>query len=587
LKDFLEKYGQILRKTEKPSRYIGGEFLSCANDFDTAKVRFLLAFPDKYEIGISNFGLKILYHILNSKQITTPAAAGSTPPSESFGCPDSLRSCNDFLADRLYAPDRDFLELLKVEELELYSLELKKPVKSFDFVGFGLQYELSYTTILKMLEMSGIEIFSHHRTSGPIVTAGGPCAYNPSALEDFIDLFFIGDGEETVLEVCQKYSEIAHLGREKVIEALAEIEGVYSPKYSRTVKRRVSKLKYDWAPTKSPVPHFSSVHDRATVEIRRGCARLCRFCQAAHTNLPVRERAANDVVELVCDYVKNTGYDEYSLLSLASNDHSEIEGIIETLNGRFKGTGVNVSLPSQRADNFSLKLANLMQEVKKSAVTLAPEAGSQRMRDVINKNLTQEQIIAAVLSCVTNGWQRVKLYFMLGLPTEREEDLDAIIELLGAINAAIKAHGLKLPNIVCSVSLFVPKPFTPFQWCAQNSLDELRTKIAYLKNKVRTLKNVKLNFHNPEISQVEALLSRADKRAGELIYRLYTKGAYMESWNENFSHALHKEVAQELGIDIEKETTTALSPDGELPWDIIDTGLEKTYLREQFERALS
>ncbi|GBF23086.1 radical SAM [Candidatus Gastranaerophilus sp. (ex Termes propinquus)] len=556
---FLDEYSCILEACEKPSRYIGEEYLSCAKNFNEAKVRFLLAFPDKYEIGISNFGFKILYHMLNSHK--------------------------DFLADRLCAPDKDFLELLKGAGKTLYSLELKEPVKKFDFVGFALQYELSYTTILKMLEMSDIPIFSNERGEGdPIVVAGGPCAYNPNALADFIDLFFIGDGEELLCEVCEKYAlhKGSGLAREEIIKELSKIEGVYSPKYFASVKKRVSQLKREYAPTKSPIPHFVSVHDRAVVEVRRGCARLCRFCQSAHTNLPVREREKEDVLELVKEYVKNTGYGEYSLLSLSSNDHSEIESIIENLNAYFKNTGVSVSLPSQRADNFSIKLAKLLQDVKKSAVTIAPEAGSQRMRDIINKNLTSEQITNAVLASVKEGWQRVKLYFMIGLPFEETADLDAIVELLGSINSACKSCGLKLPSIVCSVSIFVPKPFTPFQWCEQNSLDEVFEKINYLRDKSRSLRNVKMNFHNPFTSRIEALFSRADRRLGAFVYKLYKDGSYMDSWDENFSHQKYLDTALSLGLDVEKETVKVFDIQEELPWDFIDAGVKKTWLAEMF-----
>lgn len=561
-KDFLEEYACILQQCEKPSRYIGNEYLSFEKDFDKAKVRVLFAFPDKYEIGISNFGFKILYHILNSSK--------------------------DFLADRLYAPDLDFLNLLKENNKGLYSLEQKKPVSNFDFVAFGLQYELSYTTVLKMLEMSNVPIFSKDRgDSCPIICAGGPCAYNPNALIDFIDLFFIGDGEDVFLEVCKKYEVLKNSGRENILKELSKIEGVYSPKYSDKVKKRTCELKIEYAPTASPIPHFASIHDRATVEIRRGCARLCRFCQSAHTNLPIRERPKEDVISLVKEYVKNTGYDEYSLLSLSSNDHSEIEDIIEELNKHFRGSGVNVSLPSQRADNFSIRLANLMQEVKKSTVTLAPEAGSQRMRDVINKNLTQEQIINAVLSCVKEGWQKVKLYFMIGLPTETYEDLEGIVNLLSQIISECKRDAGRAPNITCSISILVPKPFTPFQWCAQDSLEKIYEKISFIREKAKPLKNVKLNFHNPKTSKAEAFLARADKRVSEFIYKLYQEGSYMESWDENFSYEKYINTASSLGIDLEGETEKHIGAEEALPWDFIDCGISKSWLKDSCKKACS
>ena len=561
-KEFFSEYNEILYKCEKPSRYIGGEFLSAKKDFDKAKanaisspaptVKVALAFPDKYEIGISNFGHKILYHILNE--------------------------CEDFLADRVYAPEADFVRLLKEAGRELYSLDCKKPLREFDFIGFALQYELSYTTLLAMLDMANIAVLSSERVEGdPIILAGGPCAFNPAPMSKFIDLFLIGDGEELIIEICEKYKKLKGKPRVKIIKEFSEIEGVYCPLHPKKTKKRVAQLSIKTAPVKSPIPHFVSVHDRATVEIRRGCARLCRFCQSAHTNLPIRERPRKDVVALTKEYVRNTGYDEYSLLSLSSNDHSEIENIIEELNVHFEGSGVTVSLPSQRADNFSLRLANLMGAVKKSTVTLAPEAGTQRMRDIIKKNLTREQILSATLASVQNGWQKIKFYFMIGLPFELESDLAGIIDLLAEINIACRNTGLRLPQITCSISIFVPKPFTPFARCAQNSLLQIEQKIAFLKNaaRARGLKNVRLNFHEPRVSQIEAFLTRGDERMGDFIYEMFKGGAYLESWSEN--------------IDFEKYACAEIHAmqelTGELPWSLIDCGLDEKFFVSEFEAA--
>lgn len=559
-KEFFNLYNEVLYKCERPSRYIGGEFLSAKNNFKTAKVKIALAFPDKYEIGISNFGHKILYHIINS-----------TP---------------NFLADRIYAPECDFRDLLIENKRELYALDTKEPLKSFDFIGFALQYELSYTTLLAMLEMSNIPVLSSDRVdTDPIILAGGPCAYNPKPMEKFIDLFIIGDGEDVVLELFEKYETLKGKPRAVILEELSKLVGVYSPKFSTNVKKRIAQLEKNSAPTKSPIPHFVSVHDRATVEIRRGCARLCRFCQSAHTNLPIRERQKEDVITLVKDYVQNTGYDEYSLLSLSSNDHSEIENIIEELNAHFKNTGVSVSLPSQRADNFSIKLANLMQEVKKSTVTLAPEAGTQRMRNIIKKNLTQEQIINATLACIQNGWQKIKFYFIVGLPFETRADLEGIVDLLSKINNACRENGLKYPQITCSTSIFVPKPFTPFARCAQNSLSEINEKIYFLKDELKKLRNVKMNFHNSRVSQIEAFLTRGDSIVGDFIYEMYKNGAYLESWNENFSYEKYLEVAEKLGIEIETLATREFGENEILPWNFIDCGLGEDYFKKEFELA--
>ena len=561
--DFLDEYSPVLYNCERPSRYIGGEFLSIKKDFNNADVKILMAFPDKYEIGISNFGHKILYHIINNEE--------------------------NMLADRIYAPEKDFCELLEKYNKPLYSLDSKKPLNDFDFIGFALQYEMSYTTILKMLDMGKIPVLSKDRTKeNPIIFAGGPCAYNPNPLSRFIDLFLIGDGEDVIIEIAKLYEKIKYLDRNEILKKLCQIEGVYSPMHSpenAVIKKRIFNLKYEAHPVKSPIPHSQSVHDRATIEIRRGCGRLCRFCQSAHTNLPIRERKKEDIISLVKDYVKNTGYDEYSLLSLSSNDHGKIEEIIEELNEHFKNTDVSVSLPSQRADRFSVKLGQLIHGVKKGSVTIAPEAGSQRMRDIINKNLNEEQIISATLACVENGWNKIKFYFIIGLPFEEYADLDAIVDLLDKINQKCRENGFKLPKITCSVSTFVPKPFTPFGVCAQNLPSEIKEKISHIKNKGAHLKNVKFNFHNPIISQFEAFLTRGGKEVSDFIYKMYHKGAYLESWEENVTYDAFYETAKECGLNIDEETTKVYNYDEKLPWDMIDTGINKEWLKNEYKKA--
>lgn len=559
--EFLKEYQEILYKCEKPSRYIGGEYLSFQKDFDKADVKMLFAFPDKYEIGISNFGHKILYNIVNKKE--------------------------DLIADRVYAPEPDFCSLLRQNNKLLYGLDTKRPICDFDFIGFALQYELSYTTILQMLDMGGVPILNKDRKdNNPIILAGGPCAFNPNPISDFIDLFLIGDGEETVLEICEVFKKLKGSPRDKILKKLSKIKGVYSPKFSTKVKKRVTRLTREDHPTTSPIPHFASVHDRATIEIRRGCSRLCRFCQSAHTNLPIRERKKEDIIELAKEYVKNTGYDEYSLLSLSSNDHPDIEEIIEKLNTHFKGSGVNVSLPSQRADNFSVKLAKLMSSGKKATITLAPEAGSQRMRDIINKNLTEEQIINAILASVQNGWNKIKLYFMIGLPYETFEDLDGMINLLAKINKTCRENGYKPPQITCSTSIFVPKPFTPFQWCPQNTLDIVKEKMYYLKDKGAFLKNVKINIHNMKLSQIEAFLTRGNRKLNKFIYELYKTGSYLESWDENLDFEKYHQIALKNGLDIDKLASKEYNIEEELPWDFIEC-IDKDYLKKGFLKAKS
>ena len=559
--DFLNEYGDILYQIERPSRYIGDEFGSYDKDFNLAKGKFLFAFPDKYEIGISNFGHKIIYDLINKKE--------------------------NLLCDRIYAPDKDFIELLEKNNKTLYALESKRKPMEFDIIGFALQYEMCYSTVLKMLELSNIPVLSKDRNdTHPIILAGGPCTSNPNPMSKFIDIFIIGDGEDVNIEVLEKYISLKNkLSRKEIIEELAKIEGVYAPLVHKKTKKRIAQLSKENHPINSPIPHFTSVHDRAIVELRRGCGRLCRFCQASHINLPIRERKKEDIVELTKKYVKNTGYDEYSLLSLSSNDHGQIEEILSDLNCYYKGSGINVSLPSQRADRFSLELANLAAGEKKASVTIAPEAGTQRMRDIINKNLSQEQIINATISCIKNGWNKIKYYFVIGLPFEQYSDLDGIADLIEEVNLACRKNGLKYPQITCSISVFVPKPHTPFQWARQNTIEEINNKINYLRDLKNKLKNVRFNFHNPKMSQLEAFFSRGDEKIADFIYELYKNNAYLESWDENLDFDLYKKIEEKLNISIEKLTSKEFSKDEILPWEIVDYGVDKTWLLGEYKKA--
>ena len=402
---FFKKYHESLFNCFKPYQYVGGEYLSHNKDFDSAKVRVALAFPDKYEIGISNLGVRVLYELINRNE--------------------------NYMCDRVYAPEPDF----KPEVL--YGLESKRSIKDFDVVGFSLQYEMAYPTVLKMLEMSGIPYKNSDRTDDdPIIIAGGPCTYNPLPMSEFIDVFIIGDGEDSIIEICQILERTKGLPRSERIKALCEGEnsgrwGVNGG--SAKVRKRIAQITPDVAPKSYPIPFSSSIQDRAVVEIRRGCGRMCRFCQPGHVTLPIRERSAEDIIAITKELVNNTGYDEYSLLSLSSNDYSNINEVIKELAVDFNDRKISVSLPSQRIDGFNLELANLVQSVRKSTMTLAPEAGSQRLRDVIKKNITDEQIMDAVLTLYENGWSRVKFYFICGLPTETLQDMDEMAELFRRI----------------------------------------------------------------------------------------------------------------------------------------------------------
>ena len=559
---FFEKYHNELYKCNKPYQYVGGEFLSANKDFDSAKVRFALAFPDKYEIGISNLGLRVLYNQINN--------------------------CADYMADRVYAPEPDF------SPKPLYALESKRALNEFDAVGFSLQYEMAYPTVLKMLEMADIPYRNEDRTDNdPIILAGGPCAFNPLPVQDFIDVFMIGDGEDSIIEVCEILEKTRGLPRNERIKALVDGEnsGRWSAITGGNVTKRIAQLEYETALKSYPIPFSSSVHDRAIVEIRRGCGRMCRFCQPGHVTLPIRERSAEDIIKIAKELVKNTGYDEYSLLSLSSNDYANINEVIKELAVDFDEKKVSVSLPSQRIDGFNLELANLVQSVRKSTMTLAPEAGSQRLRNVIKKNITEDQILNAVLTLYENGWSRIKFYFICGLPTETLEDMDEMAELLSKIRYRCKllkkekglTHGM---DITCTLSIFVPKPFTPFQWCPQMSLEEVTGHIHYLKEKTDKIKGIKINYHEKFVSQIEAVLTRGDATLGKYVEALYKKGCYLDAWGEYFNKKVWQETAEECGISLSELAEKQYDINENLPWDFINIGVDKVWFQKEYNQAM-
>lgn len=556
---FFEEYHENLHKCSKPYQYVGGEIFSANKDFDKATVRYAMCFPDKYEIGISNLGARILYNQINKQE--------------------------RYMADRTYAPEPDFKPNL------LYGVETKRPIKDFDAIGFSLQYELAYPTVLKMLDMAGIHVQNKDRTDDePIVLAGGPCAFNPLPISEFIDVFVIGDGEQAIIEMCEVLEKTKGLPRKQKIEELCKLKGFWSAQVGGTVEKRVEPLTYDTALTQHPIAYSASIHDRAIVEIRRGCGRMCRFCQPGHVTLPVRERSAEEIIKITKELVHNTGYDEYSLLSLSSNDYSNIKEVIKELSCEFDEKKIGVSLPSQRIDGFNLELAELTQSVRKSTMTLAPEAGSQRLRNVIKKNISEEQILDAVLTLYENGWSRIKFYFIIGLPTETLEDMDEMATLMEKIRyrcRGLKAekglkHGL---DITCTLSIFVPKPFTPFEFCPQMDLDEVMAHVMYLKDKTKHIKGLKLNYHEPSVSQIEAVLTRGGADLCGYIKKLYEKDCYLDAWGEYFNKDVWHKTAQECGIDITQRALTGFSCEEELPWDFINIGVNKQWFVEEYKKA--
>lgn len=559
---FFRENNEALYNCTKPYQYVGGEFLSYNKDFDSAKVRYAFVFPDKYEIGISNLGVRVLYDVVNRH--------------------------DGWMADRAYAPEGDF------KPKTLYGVESKRHLKDFDALGFSLQYELAYPTVLKLLEMSGIPYRNDMRgEDDPIIMAGGPCAYNPLPMADFIDVFMIGDGEDALREVCEILEKTKGLPRAERIKALVSPEaGRWSASIGGKVTKRIAQLEYETALKSYPIPFSTSVQDRAVVEIRRGCGRMCRFCQPGHVTLPLRERPAEDIIKITKELVKNTGYDEYSLLSLSSNDYKNINEVIKELAVDFNEKKISVSLPSQRIDGFNLELANLVQSVRKSTMTLAPEAGSQRLRNVIKKNITEDMILNAVLTLYENGWSRIKFYFICGLPTETLEDMDEMANLLNKIKYRARLlkreksinHGL---DITCTLSIFVPKPFTPFQWCGQMDLKEVSEHIRYLKEKTKHIKGLKINYHEDVISQIEAVLTRGNKSLCKYIESLYKKGCYLDAWGEYFKENIWHETAKELGIDLAELAKHQYSTDEELAWDFIDTGIDKSWLVNEYNLAIT
>ena len=535
----LETLLPILPKVRKPSRYIGNELHSIHKDLSTVDLKVGLGFPDLYEIGMSNLGIQILYHVLNSRV--------------------------DIACERFFAPNVDLEKELRENNLPLFSLESFTPLSSFDLLGFSLGHELGYTNLLTILDLSGIPIRRKDRNSShPLVFAGGPSTINPSPLEEFVDFFVIGDGEEVVLEIADTILKNRGKSREELFQKLGEIKGIYLPALqNRTQKTFVKDLENSPYPTKPIVPFLSTVHDRGVVEIMRGCKRACKFCSAFCGYKPVRERSPEKIIYLAKEIIKNTGFQELSLVSLSSSDYSQIEYVARTLAKEFENQRVNIALPSMRVDNLSVKLLKDIQKVRPTSITVAPEAGSQRLRDLIRKDLTEDQILGGVESAFAEGITSIKLYFMIGLPTETEEDLLELADLV----KKVKAIGSKYSHrseVTAALSTFIPKPHTFFEREGMVQFEEIYAKHNLLKSLIRG-RGLSLNWHDAKTSVLEGIISRGDQKLADVIESAWRAGSRFESWGEHFHFELWEKAFEDNGIDYKKYLAEKSSNE-ELTW---------------------